>query len=242
MFAAQHQLTLFYGTAAALLTGFLITWVGAEARAYRDERLAERSGGEPTADLMRLPRGVLVPIALCVGVGAGTALWVQLSGEAHSWQTIVVCGAIGVAFVSFTCSIALSVDVIKHNVALARRFRALRVWGPPIVALVVGFAASPLALGQRSRGAEFRVYGTCLARQCGLKQRSGPGANYPEVDRHQRLEDGHRVLVVCQDEGPAPRGFASRVWDRLPNNRYVSDAFVDTPNRSGGFSEALPRC
>lgn len=88
----------------------------------------------------------------------------------------------------------------------------------------------------------YSVYGTCLEAGCGLKQRSGPGRAFPEVDKRDRIEDGATVRVICQTLGDSPRGFRNRVWDRLANGRYVSDAFVTTPNRGGGFSRGLPKC
>lgn len=90
--------------------------------------------------------------------------------------------------------------------------------------------------------AKYMVYGTCLSGGCGLKQRSGPGSNFHEVDRYDRLSDGVKVEVVCQASGEPPDGYESKVWDKLPNGLFVSDAFVDTPNRQGSFSESLLRC
>jgi hypothetical protein len=94
----------------------------------------------------------------------------------------------------------------------------------------------------RFAGAKFAVYGTCLTGGCGLKQRRGPGPAFPEVNRGNRLKDGEQVLVVCQTTGLPPNGYKNRIWDLLPNGRYVSDVFVETPNRGGGFSSGLPRC
>jgi hypothetical protein len=88
----------------------------------------------------------------------------------------------------------------------------------------------------------YSVYGTCIEGGCGLKQRSGPGPTFPEVDKRDRIQDGVKVRVVCQTVGAPPKGFSNRVWDRMPNGRYVSDVFVNTPNRNGRLSKGLPRC
>jgi hypothetical protein len=87
----------------------------------------------------------------------------------------------------------------------------------------------------------YAVYGTCLEGGCGLKQRRGPGPAFKEVDSRDRLLDGTNVIVICQKRGGLLKGFDNRVWDRLANGRYVSDVFVDTPNRHG-FSEGIRRC
>lgn len=240
--AQQTPSSSFYMAATAVLVGLLITWIAAEARAVRDELIAEQTGSEATSHMLRIPKRSILPISVGLAVGAVAALWALSQGRAETWQTIVVWASLALGFVSVPLSVALATSEIRRNEVLTKRFGFAKRWGPPVVALIVGLIASPVVLGERLSGAKFPVYGTCLTGGCGLKQRSGPGPAFTEVNRGDRLTDGKQVHVVCQIAGSPPKGYKSPVWDQLPNGRYVSDAFVDTPNRSGGFSEGLSRC
>jgi surface antigen len=88
----------------------------------------------------------------------------------------------------------------------------------------------------------YYVVGACDEGECTLHERSGPGySSYPTIgERH----DGEEVDVVCQAYGENFRsefGGASDVWDRLTSGGWVSDYFVDTPER-GVLSPPLPVC
>jgi uncharacterized protein YraI len=65
----------------------------------------------------------------------------------------------------------------------------------------------------------------------GLNVRAGASTRYRKLGT---LPDGTRLTVQCQVYGQTISGTARRtaVWDRLPGNRYVSDAYVLwTPDR-----------
>jgi surface antigen len=90
----------------------------------------------------------------------------------------------------------------------------------------------------------YYVVGTCEDGQCGLHLREGPG--YTEYATVETRPDGAEVDVVCQAEGEtytsARTGSSSNVWDELTDGDWVTDYYVDTPER-GAFSEPpLARC
>ena len=188
-----------------------------------------------------MPLGVLLPVMGVLMVGLVVAFRVLWRGRADQWEAVVVWAALAVGLSSVVLPAVLALLPPGHGLSSRRRLIRARAWVPPLAGLVVGLAASPLAFGGDDvTGARFAVYGTCLSQGCGLKQRSGPGPAFREAGT--RLNDGELVLVVCQTSGPPPPRMRSRVWDRLRNGSYVSDAFVNTPNRAGGYSEELPRC
>ena len=249
VFAVEERtLSPFYATTTSVLLALLITWLVAEARGLRADLIAELTASDVTSRIGRIPGGSMLAVAIVLAVGALTALRVQFRGEADSWEEILIWAALGLGFVGVAFSLVLNVlatSEITRNEALVRTLGIGKKSVPATVALVFGVLASPLFHKDQLRlaGAKFAVYGTCLTGGCGLKQRRGPGPAFPEVNRSERLKDGEQVLVVCQTSGPPPKGsYKSRVWDLLPNGHYVSDVFVDTPNRHGGFSSGLPRC
>jgi hypothetical protein len=188
-----------------------------------------------------MPLGVLLPTIAILVAGLVIAFRVMWRGHADGWEAVVVWAALAVGLCSAALTAVITLVPPVRTPWPRRRLLRARAWLPPVVGLVVGLAASPIALGGDDvTGARFAVYGTCLSHGCGLIQRDGPGPSYREAG--MRLNDGEMVLVVCQTSGPPPRRKSSRVWDRLRNGRYVSDAFVNTPNRTGGYSEELPRC
>lgn len=231
----------FYGAAAGTLLALIALHV-AEAQGIGKQMVAARMGREDSSYIQRIPKGVIGPITLYLVAGELTALRVLSEGYASRWEPVVVWTSVTVGLVSVACTVAIATSEIRRNDALIATFSHAKKWGPPIVGVIVGLVASPLVWGKQFSGATFSVYGTCLEGGCGLKQRSGPGRDFREIDSSDRLPDDKQVHVVCQAPGPPPKGYKSRVWDQLPNGLYVSDAFVDTPNRSGGFSEGLPRC
>jgi hypothetical protein len=188
-----------------------------------------------------MPLGVLLPVIVVLMVGLVVAFRVLWRGRADQWEAVVVWAALAVGLSSIVLAAVFALLPPGRASRPRHRLIRARAWVPPLAGLVMGLAASPLAFGGDDvTGARFAVYGTCLSEGCGLKQRSGPGPKFHEVGR--RLNDGELVLVVCQTSGPAPPRMRSRVWDRLRDGSYVSDAFVNTPNRAGGFSEELARC
>ncbi len=233
----------FYVTASALLGALLLTWLVSEAREIREARSAELAGN-PESGVQRLPSGVIVGISLGLAFGLCIALRALFRGGASGWDAAVVWGALALGLVSVTASVVVGLRGLSVAPARGRWVRIARTWGALGTAVAIGFVASPVLLGPSKQvvGARFAVVGTCLSGGCGLKKRTGPGPKFPEVRRSDRLSDGEFVLIECQTLGTAARGYTTPVWNRLTDGTYVSDAFVNTPNRSGGFSEELPRC
>jgi hypothetical protein len=239
--ADDQPLSAFYATAAAAILG-LIAMLVAEARGVGEDLRARRGGTASALQVPRLPKASVLVLAPLLLAGELAALHVLAVGYAARWEPVLIWTALASGLVSITIAAALAVSTLRHDTTWTSRLSWLRRWGPPVIGLGVGLVASPFALGSQGSGIRFVVYGTCLTGGCGLIERTGPGAYFPEAARRRRLRDGTKVEVVCQAKGPPPRGYKSDVWDRLANGHYVSDAFIDTPNRSGGFSEELPRC
>lgn len=88
----------------------------------------------------------------------------------------------------------------------------------------------------------YYLVGTCQEGECGLAVHSGPGqTKYPTIGEKR---DGEEVDVVCQSYGEtfvSRLGGTSSVWDRLTNGGWVSDYYVDTPER-GVPSPPIPLC
>jgi hypothetical protein len=238
----------FYPAATAVLIGLLVTWLVAEARDVRDTRSKQpRDGASQTPARLAGLRDAtwIVTTGLLLASGALAALHVQYKGRASTWEQGLIWSTLVLGFASLIFSAV--VTMLPERESSARTFtltvRGVRRAFPLAAALAAGFIASPL-LGEDvrvQRGGTYVVYGTCLNGGCGLKQRTGPGPSFPAVAK--RLLDGTRVFVVCQAHGPPAPGFATRVWDRLENGLFVSDAFVATQDRRGGFSsDHLPRC
>lgn len=240
----EKALSPFYTTTITVLLALLITWLVAEARGLREDLIAELTASDATSRVGRIPGASMLAVAIVLAVGALTALRVQFRGRADSLDEILIWASLGLGFVSVAFSLVLNVfatSEIPRNDAFVRTLGVGKRLVPATVALVFGVLASPLVRKDHVRlvGAKFAVYGTCLTGGCGLNQRRGPGPAFGDVGG--RLNDGDQVLVVCQTTGSPPAGYDNRVWDLLPNGRYVSDVFVDTPNRNG-FSSGLPRC
>jgi hypothetical protein len=88
----------------------------------------------------------------------------------------------------------------------------------------------------------YYVVGTCDEGRCGLSLRSGPGfTEYPVTGMKF---DNEELEVICQAHGEtyhSASGGSSDIWDQLRSGDWVSDYFVDTPER-GVFSPPLPVC
>lgn len=86
------------------------------------------------------------------------------------------------------------------------------------------------------------VIGTCQEGECGLPVWSGPG--YIGYSLLGSKQDGDEVDVVCQAYGQtqiSEYSGSSSVWDKLTNGSWVSDYFIDTPER-GLLSPPIPAC
>lgn len=220
-----------------MLLGVLVV----EAQGIAKELAQQRREPSAEPEARRTPLGVLLPVMGVLMLGLVVAFRVLWRSRADQWEAIVVWAALAVGLFSVVIPAVLALLPPGPAPGLRRRLIRARTWVPPLMGLAVGLATSPLAFGGDDvTGARFAVYGTCLSQGCGLKQRTGPGPEFREAGT--RLNDGARVLVVCQTSGSPPPRVRSRVWDRLRNGNYVSDAFVNTPNRAGGFSEELPQC
>jgi surface antigen len=70
-----------------------------------------------------------------------------------------------------------------------------------------------------------------------LVVRSGPGTSYAKVGR---VSSGTRLDIICQTRGTTVKGRygTSSWWDKIGQNRYVSDAFVHT----GSDGRVAPLC
>ncbi len=99
-----------------------------------------------------------------------------------------------------------------------------------------------LAAGARKPGTPYRVRGTCLTGTCGLAEWSGPGTS--SFQATGAFHEGQEVRVLCQLRGEqvlGPSGSTSAIWDRLTDEDFVSDLYLDTP-AVGRFSSTLPQC
>ena len=69
--------------------------------------------------------------------------------------------------------------------------------------------------------------GTVNSHGTPLSKRSGPGTGYPVVGS---VPDGTAVTIICQTPGTTETGDfgPTSLWDRLADNTYVSDAFINT--------------
>jgi hypothetical protein len=73
--------------------------------------------------------------------------------------------------------------------------------------------------------------------------RAGPG--YSSYAQTSSKAEGAELDIVCQaqTELVTPNhGTASTVWDRLTDNQWVTDIYVDTPGVGGAFSPPIPQC
>lgn len=77
---------------------------------------------------------------------------------------------------------------------------------------------------------------TYLVPGASLNMRSGPSTGSAITGK---LAHGSSAAVVCQRSGTTVGG--SRVWDRLMNGSYVSDAYLPTPGHPG-YTAVIPRC
>ncbi|MDF2091132.1 CHAP domain-containing protein [Knoellia sp. 3-2P3] len=70
-----------------------------------------------------------------------------------------------------------------------------------------------------------------------LVVRSGPGTSYAKVGR---ISSGTRIDIICQTRGTTVKGRygTSSWWNKIGQNRYVSDAFVYT----GSDGRVAPLC
>jgi len=77
---------------------------------------------------------------------------------------------------------------------------------------------------------------TYLVSGMSLNMRSGPSTGKAITGT---LSHGSSAPVVCQTSGT--KIGASKVWDKLMNGSYVSDAYLPTPGRPG-YTSVIPRC
>ena len=70
----------------------------------------------------------------------------------------------------------------------------------------------------------------------GLKERAEPNTDLPEVST---LPDGSSLDIICQATGQAIDG--DYVWDKLRDNRYVSDLYTTTTGRNW-VSPSIAKC
>jgi hypothetical protein len=237
--STQADLSPFFGTAAPVLVAFLITWLAAESRTIREQAISRASAGQNVGFHIEMP-----VIALLLAAGACVALRVEARGHAAEFERVAVWASLGLGFASVAISVTQAAAASGEDLKpVVRVLGVLKLWVPVLAALIFGVLASPLVRTTTAvTGAKFQIYGTCISGGCGLRIRSGPGPQFPEVAGAHHLADGTHILVRCQIRGRPPQGFRSAVWDQIGDGRYVSDAFVRTPNRKGGFSAELAVC
>ena len=95
----------------------------------------------------------------------------------------------------------------------------------------------------------YTVIHSCNDGTCGLTEHTGPSEDLPPA---APLNNNQPVEIICQVSGQLrtnSRGTSSYVWDKLANDNYVTDLFLDTPGAriskyQSGFSPAsvIPRC
>jgi hypothetical protein len=99
----------------------------------------------------------------------------------------------------------------------------------------------PPSPAQLTQSWAYHVLGTCADGACGLRIRSGPGYSaYPVA---YTLLDGNEVHITCQTRGETVSNgsSASNVWDRLTDNNWAADFYIDTPNVNQ-FTVPIPHC
>ena len=69
-----------------------------------------------------------------------------------------------------------------------------------------------------------------------VNERDGAGQSFPVAGQ---LPDGALAWVVCQKAGSAVK--KTRVWDKLADNRWVTDYYLTTPSKTT-YSGPAPRC
>lgn len=88
----------------------------------------------------------------------------------------------------------------------------------------------------------YYVSGTCQEEECGLPVYSGPG--YTKYETVGERQDGEEVDILCQAPGEAfasKFGGTSSIWDKLTGGGWVSDYYVNTPERAVP-SPPIPLC
>lgn len=69
-----------------------------------------------------------------------------------------------------------------------------------------------------------------------LNERTGPSTSYSKVGEEA---PGSRLSIVCQVSGE--RIGSTKVWNKLHDGSYVTDAYVDTPGKPG-YTKPIPYC
>jgi murein DD-endopeptidase MepM/ murein hydrolase activator NlpD len=104
-----------------------------------------------------------------------------------------------------------------------RRTTLLALVSASLLATTFGVVISPTT----AANAAARIAGTGQINTGGatLRVRSGPSADFAQTGS---LPQGKYISIVCQVIGQHVAGKvrATRIWDRLPNNSYVADAYI----------------
>ncbi|MBI1758596.1 MAG: sporangiospore maturation cell wall hydrolase GsmA [Actinobacteria bacterium] len=121
----------------------------------------------------------------------------------------------------------------------ARAIRTFCVRLSTTLAVAASAVLVPAALssGAPAASAAGPPTGTVSTPGIPLNVRYGPRVRYAIS---MTLRNGTRLPIHCQTYGQLVRGFVktTALWDRLPNGRYVSDAYVDT----GSTDLVAPLC
>ncbi len=139
-----------------------------------------------------------------------------------------------------------AVEMVAWSSRRRRSLRMVVIAGPMSLGVATGWTLAPSnelpsALAPYPPK-PFYVYGTCLNGACELNRRTEPKLDAPT--RGRRLDDGERVMVLCQRYGGLVRARLRRRstrWDLLADGTWVSDLFITT-SKQGPTSRDLPRC
>jgi surface antigen len=105
--------------------------------------------------------------------------------------------------------------------------------------------APPRIMGAAPNAIAFEVFRTCANGHCGLQEYQGPGESKPTMGKDHVYPDRSKVYVVCQTPGERVVGLdasSTNVWDRLADGGFVSDYYVNTPEKEDQFSIPLQQC
>ena len=228
---------MFYSSATTVLVGLLVTWLLTEARNLKQD---DEADAVPIASQIFF--GCL---AIVLILGTFVALHAEHVGNGSSAAYWFVSGTMALGFLGVTISV-LQIVLVPHWACASKwrpRLNTFKIAAPVLGALLVGALASPLVRTRREDigTTKFYVYGVAEAHATGLNVRTGPGEQYPRVATGRQLHDGDWIYVLCQAAGRPPAGYSDPAWDEISAGSWVSDAFVQTPNRTG-FTEGIMRC
>jgi hypothetical protein len=193
-------------------------------------------------------RRLLMASALCSAAGM-VVCFVGLTLDVHSWD-FIAAGLLAVGY--FGCIAA----VVRRRVAMPtdgplpkQQGKLGRGWLYPSAAVscllslgLVGWLfwnGAQLDPGVAAKS--FHVKWTCTDGVCSVNECTSPEPCGKQAVG--RLEEGAVAEITCQTRGGwvGARREGSTIWDKLVDGNYVTDFYIDTPERDR-FTLAVPRC